>query len=126
MDAATYNTLINACATAGDLDRAQETVAAMQEEGVLPDVITYTSLIKACSNSAAPGAVQLAEHYFSEMQQRSNHFSTYMEPTVYTYLQLMKAHLRAMEMGAGAEGEEEGDALRTGSGNLWRTYCVAI
>ena len=31
---------------AGDIERAIETVKAMQEEGLAPDIITYTSLIK--------------------------------------------------------------------------------
>jgi pentatricopeptide repeat protein len=65
IDAATYNTLINACAAAGDLEKAIETVQAMQEEGILPNVITYTSLIKACRYNGAPGCVQLAEYYFA-------------------------------------------------------------
>lgn len=34
---------------AGDLEKALETMETMRYEGIEPDVITYTSLIKACS-----------------------------------------------------------------------------
>jgi len=105
IDAATYNTLINACAVAGNLEKAIETVQSMQEEGIYPNVITYTSLIKACRHNGSPGSVQLAEYYFLEMQQKNNHFSRYIEPTTYTYLQLMKTHLQAIENGHYGEGD---------------------
>lgn len=134
IDAATYNTLINACAAAGNLDKAIETVRAMQEEGVLPNVITYTSLIKACRYNAASGTVQLAEFYFLEMQQKNNHFSKYIEPTTYTYLQLMKTHLKAVEGNPHGEGETSRvwdlleDLLKRGlkpTIHVWRECVVA-
>lgn len=58
-------------------------------------MITYTSLIKACGISGAEGAVELAEEIFSAMQQRTNHFSTYIEPTMLTFQRLIQVHLRA-------------------------------
>jgi len=102
-DAAIYNTLINACAGAGDLDKvvaayvnasvlshtcniflcmkkALDTVRAMQEDGIAPDVITYTSLIKACAIQGGEEAAGIAESLFLGMQQRTNHFSSYVEP----------------------------------------------
>ena len=72
-DAAVYNTLINACAGAGDIDRALETMQAMQDEGIPPDVITYTSLIKACSMNSGPHMVNLAEEIFEAMVVYCNH-----------------------------------------------------
>jgi pentatricopeptide repeat protein len=92
-DAAVYNTLINACAGAGDLEKALETVSAMQTEGISPNVITYTSLIKACGINGGAGAVQLAEEVFSAMQQRTNHFSSYVEPTMLTFQRLIQVSL---------------------------------
>jgi pentatricopeptide repeat protein len=96
-DAATYNTLINACASVGDLEKALETVQAMQDDGIAPDVITYTSLMKACSVNGGNGTVTLAEELFAQMQQQTNHFSSYVEPTELTFQWLMQAHLRATE-----------------------------
>ena len=98
-----YNTLINACAGAGDLEKALDTVATMHSEGVAPNVITYTSLIKACGTNGGEGMVALAEEIFSAMQQRTNHFSTYVEPSELTYRRLMQVHLYA---GAGATAED--------------------
>ena len=98
-DTSTYNTLINACATVGDVNKALETMQVMQRSQCDPDVITYTSLIKACSINGAPGTVSLAETLFQEMQQRTNHFSSYIEPTEYTYLRLMQTHLACAEEG---------------------------
>lgn len=97
-DTSTYNTLINACAGVGDIDKALETLEVMRLEGTCePDVITYTSLIKACSISGSHGSVAIAENLFQEMQQRTNHFSTYISPTEYTYLRLIQTHLARPE-----------------------------
>ena len=99
-DTSTFNTLINACATVGDVNKALETLQVMQQQSQCePDVITYTSLIKACSINGAPGMVSLAESLFQEMQQRTNHFSSYICPTEYTYLRLMQTHLACPEEG---------------------------
>jgi len=97
LDAAVYNTLINACAGVGDLDKALETVQAMQDEGIHPDVITYTSLLKACGINGCDGTVELAEEIFAQMQQKTNHFSNTVEPTELTFQRLMQVHLRAPE-----------------------------
>ena len=85
----------------------------MQEDGVEPDVITYTSLIKACAIQsgsealavatssagrgpiAGGGAVDIAESFFHAMQQRTNHFSTYVAPTERTFSRLMQANALA-------------------------------
>ena len=65
----------------------------MQEDGIPPDVITYTSLIKACALQGDDGATEIAEGLFLSMQQRTNHFSSYIEPTELTYSRLMQANL---------------------------------
>jgi hypothetical protein len=67
----------------------------MQTEGIEPDVITYTSLLKACGINGGYGTVVLAEEIFAQMQQRTNHFSNYVEPTELTFQRLMQVHLRA-------------------------------
>lgn len=93
IDAPVYNTLIDACAGAGDIHRALETLQAMLEAGVRPTVITYTSLIKACEIHGGSSMIALAEDLFAEMQQRSNHFSDFIAPTHVTFQHLMQAHL---------------------------------
>jgi glutamine phosphoribosylpyrophosphate amidotransferase len=65
---------------AGDLEKAFEAIEEMQADGLAPDVITYTSLIKACGSTLGPKAASTAEEIFETMQQRTNHFSTYIEP----------------------------------------------
>mmetsp|Transcript_4086 Transcript_4086/g.3674 ORF Transcript_4086/g.3674 Transcript_4086/m.3674 type:complete len:247 (+) Transcript_4086:48-788(+) len=92
LDTAVYNTLINACAGVGDIDRALETMTAMQENGIEPNVITYTSLIKACAFNSRNEMIELAENIFNEMQQRSNHFSNYIQPNEMTYEKLMQVY----------------------------------
>ena len=97
-DTGVFNTLINACAIAGDIEKALETVQVMQCEGISPDVITYTSLIKACViNNGGSRVISIAEDLFETMQQRTNHFSSYVEPNELTYLHLMTAHLQNKE-----------------------------
>lgn len=96
-DTGVFNTLINACAVAGDIEKALETVQVMQSEGISPDVITYTSLIKACVINGGSKVTSIAEDLFETMQQRTNHFSSYVEPNELTYLHLMNAHLQNKE-----------------------------
>jgi pentatricopeptide repeat protein len=49
-----YNALINSCAAVGDVDRAMRVLGQMYDDGLLPDAITYNSLIKtaAAANNA--------------------------------------------------------------------------
>lgn len=94
-DVGTFNTLINACAGQGEVERALCVVQRMQQEGVAPDAITYTSLLKACAFHQGKGMVTLAEEVFSQMVQRTNHFTTYIAPTERTYQRLMQVYLHA-------------------------------
>lgn len=94
-DAAIYNTLINACAGAGDLEKAFEAIEEMQADGLSPDVITYTSLIKACGIKSGSKAVSAAEEIFETMQQRTNHFSTYTAPNELTFQNLIQVYIEA-------------------------------
>lgn len=94
-DIVAYNMLINAAAGAGALDNVLETVETMQREGISPDVITYTSIIKAAGINGGHGMVSLAEEIFETMQQRTNHFSSYVEPSLLTFERLIQTHLRA-------------------------------
>ena len=82
---------------AGALDNSLETIEIMQREGIAPDVITYTSLIKACAINGGAGTIDLAEEIFAAMQQRTNHFSSYVEPTVLTFQRLIQAHMRGVK-----------------------------
>ena len=66
----------------------------MTRAGLTPDVISYTSLIKAWAATGGAGAAR-ADEIFHEMQQRTNHFSTFTPPTSYTYAHLMNVHERA-------------------------------
>ena len=59
-----------------------------------PDVITYTTLIKALG-AAQPSRVDEAEEIFVAMQQRTNHFSEICLPNEQTFNELMRANLRA-------------------------------
>ncbi|CAN0128734.1 unnamed protein product, partial [Heterosigma akashiwo] len=59
----------------------------MIEDGIVLDVISYTTLINVC---AACGETDQAEDLFASMQQRTNHFSTYVRPSGVTYATLMR------------------------------------
>lgn len=91
-DRAAFNALMDVCARAGDVARAEGAFGEMAAAGIKPDVISYTSLLKAC---AVSGDVGRAERIFVEMQQRTNHFTTYSPPSSYTFAHLMSAQLRA-------------------------------
>ena len=53
--------------------------------------------IQACGINGGYGTTLLAEELFADMQQRTNHFSSYIEPTELTFQRLMQTHLRAPE-----------------------------
>ena len=67
----------------------------MQEDGIEPDIITYTSLIKACAIQGTVESSEIADSLFQSMQQRTNHFSSYIDPNELTVSRLMQAHLAA-------------------------------
>lgn len=63
---------MGACARAGDRDKAFEVLQEMTSEGVDPDVITYTSLIKSCGKAKD---VEMAEELFRTMLQQTSDLS---------------------------------------------------
>lgn len=94
-DVGVYNSLINGCATAGDIDKALQTLELMRSEGIEPTVITYTSLVQACSMVGGREAIEKGEEIFEAMQQRTNHFSSYVPPNQLTYEQVIYLHLNS-------------------------------
>jgi pentatricopeptide repeat protein len=106
-DRAAFNALIDACASVGDVARAEGAFGELCAAGITPDAISYTCLIKAC---AAAGEPARAERILREMQQKSNHVSTFTPPTVHTYFHLMAAYakggapLRVLELLQEMEG----------------------
>jgi pentatricopeptide repeat protein len=88
----TYNALISAFASNGDIKKAIDALLAMQADRIQPNIISYNMLIKACHASKDPTATSVAEEIFSQMQQRTNHFATYVEPNEMTFQRLMQMH----------------------------------
>ena len=61
-DNAAFNALINACAEAGDMVRAEAALGQMMRTGLTPDVISYNSCIASCERARDwPRAVSLLE-----------------------------------------------------------------
>lgn len=86
-DPATYNTAMAAQVRAcGGLPKALDMLKEMRSRGLAPDVITYNTLINACSVSAQ---VEEAERLFQDMQARG------LKPNVVTYSTLITSHARA-------------------------------
>ena len=52
-----------------------------------------THIVQACGINGRDGTVELAEELFSAMQQRTNHFSSYIAPTELTYQRLMQVRV---------------------------------
>ncbi|KAJ1620907.1 hypothetical protein T492DRAFT_847446 [Pavlovales sp. CCMP2436] len=64
-DLVSFNALLGACAVAGDVRRALETLRQLRASGHTPDVVTFTSLIKAYGKA---GLVEGSEAVFEAMQ----------------------------------------------------------
>lgn len=63
-DAATYNTLMLACAKGGQISRVRELLSEMQVAGVRPDSLTLTALMTACERQRD---WRLAETLFNDL-----------------------------------------------------------
>jgi len=61
----TFNTMIDACARCGCMDRAPQLLESMRKEGVEPDLVTYSSLVKGYSLA---GDVRRGFKVFEEMK----------------------------------------------------------
>ena len=64
-------------------------------EGLEPDYVTYTTLIK---TFGIAGMVDRAEEVFTAMQQRTNHFASCVLPSELTFKQLMLANRNAYRL----------------------------
>ncbi|TFJ80571.1 hypothetical protein NSK_007998 [Nannochloropsis salina CCMP1776] len=64
----TYNSLLAALAQAGQWKEAMRVLQTLQRKNLRPDVITYTSLIQACSK-ARPSQVKKALYYLELMKE---------------------------------------------------------
>merc|ERR1719502_1402628 len=64
----TFNTLLDACARSGCMDRAPGLMAEMRAAGVTPDKITYSTLVKGHCFS---GTIDAAFEVFQEMRSTS-------------------------------------------------------
>ncbi|CAI5958976.1 unnamed protein product [Closterium sp. NIES-65] len=78
-DVSAYNMLIDAYAWGGEYQAAQEVFNEMQQAGCIPNVATYTALLKALGSNGS------YHHVFNEMQQAG------CIPNVATYTALLKA-----------------------------------
>ncbi|CAK9019997.1 unnamed protein product [Durusdinium trenchii] len=58
-DSVVYNSMINACAKAGDIERADHWLERMLQAGVKPDDKTYNSLMHACGRNGNPERAEL-------------------------------------------------------------------
>ncbi|KAK8810698.1 hypothetical protein WA158_007273 [Blastocystis sp. Blastoise] len=56
-----YNILLKACATSGDLVKANEVLRQLEEDGLVPDSYTYTYLLK-CLSRASHNGLPYPEH----------------------------------------------------------------
>merc|ERR1719355_403534 len=62
---ATFNSLINACAKANQIDRAEKWLLGLRSRGIEPDGVSYSTVIHACA--LAPDAGR-AESWFEAMR----------------------------------------------------------
>ena len=82
---------------------------------------------QACGVSGGSGTVQLAEDIFASMQQRTNHFSSYIEPTELTFQRLMQTHLRwAASIASVAGGAAENKPIDPAGGAATTAAATAV
>merc|ERR1719231_737633 len=64
-DTISYTAVINACAKAGDVKRAEHWLVQMLKDGVEPNIITFNAVISACTKD---GQGDLAMHWLDKMK----------------------------------------------------------
>ena len=58
-DVTSHNSIINACAQSGDVNRAEQWFKWMELVEIQPNIVSYSGVIKACAqNSDVKGAQQ--------------------------------------------------------------------
>merc|ERR1719476_242417 len=62
----TYSAVIDACAKAGNLERAEYWLGEMTNRGICPNAHSYSAVINACAKS---GNVDAAEHWLDRSEQ---------------------------------------------------------
>jgi hypothetical protein len=85
--------MINLYTNHGALSYALHLLSVMRKQRIQPNVITFTALVKGCAIVGTEASLLLAEDLFAEMQQRTNHFSSYIAPNILTYYELLQAYL---------------------------------
>merc|ERR1719327_2347719 len=66
-DVVSYNTIITACAKAGDLEKAEEWLSRMEKVGIKPNLVPFLCMIQSHS---CQGHVRDVERLFSQVLQR--------------------------------------------------------
>lgn len=98
----TYNTVLDACLKAGDLDAALQTKADLEASGLLPDARTYTNLIATVARKTSVAAGQndpsLAFALLQEMKDRR------VQPNGMTYCALIDAAGRCQRSDLALQG----------------------
>ena len=67
----TFNSLIDACAQIGDIDRANRWFRCMGTNGIEPNIITVSAMLNACAKSKDAVSWELAVAFFRDMSKKS-------------------------------------------------------
>lgn len=98
-DVCTYNILINASRVRGDLCNAQDTFDVMLKKGIVPNVVTFGTLINGlCANSQIEEAFRL-----KKMMERDYK----LRPNAFVYVALIKALCKGNDLDSAIKLKEE-------------------
>jgi len=101
------NSVINSHAQCGDVDGAEELVNEMEQQGLVPDKVTFGSMIHACANAKHPNPKR-AIQFLRKMKQRN------IEPNLVAYNAAVNAHARSGDLdGADMLVKEMGKTMAT-------------
>jgi len=99
-----YSIFINALAKQGRAREAEEQLRVMMEEGIVPNVVTFSAVVNAWAKSNDPEATVHCRHLVSEMQKLAKQEEDpSLGPNAVTYNTLLDAFSRR---GQGVEAEE--------------------
>ena len=98
-DLACYNALLRACAREGDLDRAQQVMRRLQEEGLHPNDKSWRELVRAAAkmrrSDLAEAVWEMGRNYKGKGKHRENSMGSMVwKPTVESFGALVNAYLR--------------------------------
>ena len=105
----TYNVLLNSLAKSGDIERMEEILSQMIQgeiDGISPDTVSFTTLLKAYRNVGTTDAAEKAESLLLQMEELYDNGIYSVRPNAITYTTVIECYAKIQSRNAGEKAED--------------------